>query len=482
MKYNIFKAVITSGLIIFFSACTKNILNTEPQTSISDNVAFSTPAKILAQVNNLYAILENPGFYGGRQILFNEQRGGEFSQNDPNSAVGSTIWGQNALSTDNLVNNVWTQAYASINAANILLSHLVTTTVISADLVKQYSAEAKFVRAFSYFELVKTFAQPFTKDNGASPGLPLRLNAETTAGDNDLARSTVADVYKQIIQDLNDAESGLSEDLGSPALNSSRAHKASAIALKTSVYLVQGNYAEVVAEAQKIVPAAAPYQYSSGALTHKLESNVAVVFGGSYTGPESVFTLPENNVTGPDVQSSLAVSYLGAVVLPLNVQGIVSNPALSGSGSNDARKNLVLLKNNQLVLGKFAKITVPYTDFIPVIRYAEVLLNYAEAAAQTGDLITGTALLSAVRNRSDPAYVFPSTETDTQDSLVSTILTERRIELLGEGFRTADLQRRLQPLPAKTGAAGSAPSVAPTDANYIWPLPSNEISTNKLIQ
>ena len=482
MKNIISKWILPAVLIFVFGACKKDILDTQPLTSISDQVAFSTPAKILAQVINQYAIIENAGFYGGRQILFNEQRGEEFTQNDPNSAVGSSVWGQNALSTDNLVNNVWTQAYAAINAANILITHLATTTVVSADLQKQYTGEAKFVRAFCYLALVQTFANPYVKDNGASPGLPLRLSAETTAGDNDLARSPVGDIYNQIIQDLDDAEADLSEDLGSAALNSSRAHKATAIALKTRVYLVQGNYAQVIAEAQKIVPAAPPYKYTSGALTHQLETNITTVFGGSYTGPESIFTLPENNVTSPDVQSSLAASYLGAVVLALNPQAIVSNPVFSDSASIDARKNLILTKNNQKVLAKFSKITVPYVDYIPVIRYAEVLLNYAEAAAQTGDLTTGTSLLSAVRNRSNPSFVFPSSETGTKDSLVNSILTERRIELLGEGFRTPDLQRRLQILPSKSGAAGTAPAVSPTDPNYIWPLPSDELSTNKLIQ
>ncbi len=482
MKNIISRWIALMALIFIFSACKKNILDTQPLTSISDQVAFSTPAKILAQVNNQYLIIENAGFYGGRQILFNEQRGEEFSQNDPNSAVGSSVWGQNALSTDNLVNNVWTQAYAAINAANILISHLATTTIVSTDLQKQYTGEAKFVRAFCYLALVQTFANPYTKDNGVSPGLPLRVSAETTAGNNDLVRSSVADIYKQIIQDLDDAEGDLAVDLGSAALNSSRAHRASAIALKTRAYLVLGNYTKVIAEAQKIVSASPPYIYSAGSLTHSLEADITAVFSGTYIGPESIFTLPENNATAPDVQSSLAATYLGAVVLALNPHGILANPVFSDPASADARKNLILSKNNQAVLAKFKKITVPYTDFIPVIRYAEVLLNYAEAAAQTGDLATGTALLSAVRNRSNPSYVFSPAEIGTQGALVNSILTERRLELLGEGFRTPDLQRRLQILPSKSGAAGTAPAVSPTDANYIWPLPSNELSTNKLIQ
>jgi hypothetical protein len=62
-----------------------------------------------------------------------------------------------------------------------------------------------------------------------------------------------------------------------------------------------------------------------------------------------------------------------------------------------------------------------------------------------------------------------------------TIQKERDIEFLGEGFRLMDLQRKVQTLPAKKGSIGTAPLVLPTSSNYIWPIPSGEISTNKLM-
>ena len=118
---------------------------------------------------------------------------------------------------------------------------------------------------------------------------------------------------------------------------------------------------------------------------------------------------------------------------------------------------------------------------MPIIRYSEVLLYYAEAAARTGDLTKAVELLKAVRNRSDASYVFPQSAVGTQAALVNTILKERRIELLGEGFRSNDLLRNLLPLPAKSSSALSAPEVKPTDANYTFPLPNVEIVTNKLL-
>lgn len=114
-------------------------------------------------------------------------------------------------------------------------------------------------------------------------------------------------------------------------------------------------------------------------------------------------------------------------------------------------------------------------NYVPVIRYAEVLLNLSEALARTNDLDTrAVALLNAVRQRSDAATVLAPA---SQDGLVNLIITERKIEQLGEGFRSRDLMRLGLPLPAK----GTAPSVAATDNHYIWPIPQAEILVNKSI-
>jgi hypothetical protein len=98
-----------------------------------------------------------------------------------------------------------------------------------------------------------------------------------------------------------------------------------------------------------------------------------------------------------------------------------------------------------------------------------------------GDLSRATDLLNAVRHRSDAAYSFPTNATATADSLISTILTERRIELLGEGFRSNDLLRNLLTIPAKGSSSLTAPAVPPSDPAYIFPLPNSEIVTNKLL-
>lgn len=477
--YTIQAVAILPISAMLLTACHKDILEAVPVTSISNESAYSTPAKVLAQVNGLYSEFSTQSFYGGRFQVFNEQRGDEFSQNDGNNSTGANVWNQSISASGDFVNAVWSAAYTTINSSNLLITNLATSTVVPDSVRKGYIAEAKFLRAFNYLSLVQTYAKPYAQSS-TSPALPLRLQAETSSSNNDLAFSSVADVYTQIIKDLNEAEADLPATYSTALLNASRAHKATAIALKTRVYLSKGDYAAVVTEAAKLVPATVPYQYVAGTLTHKLEANVATVFAGSYIGNEAVFTIPFiNPAEAPALQSALAANYL-TPVLYLNTAGIAADPVFASTTSTDARKNLISTNaTGQKLVRKFPKNSAPYMDYIPVIRYAEVLLNYAEAAAQTGDLTKATALLKAVRNRSDASYTF-TTGIGTKDDLVNTILTERRIELVGEGFRTPDLLRRVQPLPAKSGTAGTAPAVLPTASNYVWAIPSNELAYNTL--
>ncbi|MDR2122267.1 MAG: RagB/SusD family nutrient uptake outer membrane protein [Flavobacteriaceae bacterium] len=91
------------------------------------------------------------------------------------------------------------------------------------------------------------------------------------------------------------------------------------------------------------------------------------------------------------------------------------------------------------------------------------------------------ALLEAVHTRSDASFVFPTEAVNTPDNLLATIRIERRIELLGEGFRSNDLLRDLLTIPAKGSSSLQAAAVQPTAANYIFPYPNTEINTNKLL-
>lgn len=465
-----------------FAACdTDELLNPVPETSISDKNAFDTPERIVGQVNGLYDAMKNGQFYGGRLVVYNEIRGEEWINRLTNGVTGLQTWQQNVQSGTNEVQNLWGAAYATINRINVFLQGLEDNkSKIDPALYTQYQAEAKFLRALTYHSLVTLYAKPYNADNGASPGLPLRLQAETSTANNDLARSKVSEVYAQILKDLNDAEAGLPLTHGTAALNTTRAHKNTAIALKTRVYLHMGNYAKVVEEAQKIVSGTTTFTAPTG-VAHALQADVAVPFA-NYTTTESVFSMPMSDLDAPGTQNQLGYYFNAAPTgngeYYLNASGVVNDAAWP---ETDARKTaFVVTASGNKYLKKYSK-PAPFTDYVPVIRYSEVLLNYAEAAAKTNDLPKAIALVSAVRNRADATYVFPATALATQEALIATIMKERRIELLGEGFRALDITRTLQTFPEKTGSGLSAPAVAPNSTDYVWPMPNSEIATNKAL-
>ena len=469
-KLKLLIAVVTS--LLGMVACQKD-LETTPKTSIEEQYAFDTPERIQGQINSLYDAIKSGNFLGGRYLINNDIRGEEFINMRNNGVTGLLVWNHTLNSSTPEVENLWTAAYAAINKVNIFLKGLDDhASKIDASMLPKYKAEAKFVRAISYFDLVVMYARPYTLNNGSNPGLPLRLKAETTSENNDLARSSVSAVYDLVLNDLNEAEQYLPDSYSTPLLNVTRAHKSTVIALKTRVYLAMGKYNEVVKEAEKIViPTGA-----AGPLVHKLEPNVATPFT-NYLTNESVFSMPMTDGDGPGTQNQLMYYYYttggGNGEYSLNPKGIIANTDWSAT---DARRtNFILAGSKNSYLKKYTKAN--YTDYVPVIRFAETILNYAEAAARTGNSAKAVELLKMIRNRSDASYVFPSAAIDTPDELIKTILTERRIELLGEGFRSFDLLRLGMTIPGKA----SVNAITPTQTEYIWPIPNSEMLANKLM-
>jgi hypothetical protein len=174
---------------------------------------------------------------------------------------------------------MWSSAYYAINVCNLFIDGMAAkgTSVVGTTLSNNYLGEARLVRALCYYTLLQYYARPYADGNGSNPGLPLRLTGIKGSGSSDLARSTVAEVYTQILADLNFAESNLPLNYSTSILNTTRAHRNTAIALKTRVYLRMRNYASVITEANKIVSASAPFTATTG-VAHALLGNIVNVF------------------------------------------------------------------------------------------------------------------------------------------------------------------------------------------------------------
>lgn len=482
----IFVSVFTIGVF----SCQTELLDPVPKTQIIDKVAFDTPDRISLQVNNIYTAIKNGSFLGGRYQVYGEIRANDFMNRTTNGVTGLLVWNQTVTETSsNDVISLWNTAYAAINQINVFLQGLednqdkfvppTFTETYATTLVPQYKAEARLLRGLAYHCLLQLYAKPYTMGAGANPGLPLRLQAETGLANNDLARSTVAEVYTQILADLDFAEQNLPLTYSTATLNVTRAHRNTAIALKTRVYLTMGDYASVITEAAKIVSPNAPFKAESG-VPHTLSAAVGSVFATPQETAESILSFPFTAQNTPGGQNQLGFYYRssagsnpGGGEYGVNDLGIVANT--TGWPAADARRAFIYKVGTESFLGKYPSGT-PFLDKAPVIRYAEVLLNYSEAIAKTsGGVDTkALALLNAVRLRSDATFTWAPAD---NAALLDALKLERRIEFLGEGLRSMDILRLNEDFPAK-GSVGAVPSTA---LNYIWPIPSNELAANKLM-
>ncbi len=486
---NKIKSVIALSLCVMISfSCKKSLLTPIPQTSITDATAFDTPGRILNQIRSIYSALKNGNFCGGRYQAYGDIRGEDFINETTNLVTGADVWNLNPAGTSqNSVKNLWSQAYFTINLCNVFIDGMNSKgpAVVGATLSNNYIAEARLVRALSYYSLLQYYARPFVDGNGSKPGLPLRLTGIKGSGFSDLARSSVGDVYSQVLSDLNFAEANLPLTNATAELNTTRSHRNTAIALKTRVYLSMQNYAAVITEANKIVTTSAPFTATTG-VAHALQPNITTIFLSTYNTTESIFSLPMTVTAGdnPGTQNQLGFYFvrngasLGTAEYSLNPigNGILANP---GWGAADVRKTSLVFTNvgtGKKFVSKYQNAS-PYLDYPPIIRYAEVLLNLAEALARTNAAsadVRGLALVNAVRQRSDLSTTIVAA---TQQQLIDAILLERRIEFLGEGLRNNDLMRLLQTIPAK----GSVAAKTPNENGYIWPISADEMSLNRLM-
>ena len=209
---NIFKISIVF-LLLLTIGCSKEFLDPIPQTSVDEQLVFDTRDRVLSQVNGMYDFMNSGAFLGGRFFVYGDIRADNFIPKSSNLVTNFASWNHTEVSSNNEVQNCWGAVYAAVNAINIFIEGLtkswtdgLLTGKITEAEYNQFRSEAYTLRAICYFDLLQLYAKPYIQGNGANPGVPLRLSSLKTLEGNDLARSTVAQVYTQILKDLNDAE------------------------------------------------------------------------------------------------------------------------------------------------------------------------------------------------------------------------------------------------------------------------------------
>lgn len=453
------RVLLAAGVVgaLSLAGCKKNNFE-DPFNSFAPETAFTTPDRIEKASVGMYDQLQNANFYGGWALIFPDIRGID--------ATPSTYFGQMALyntllATDGTVAGAYRGAYRTIYESNLFLKYFVPNSdKVSAEKANQYVGEAKFIRSLVYFSLVNLWAQPYSFTADAShPGVPLVLDAadDPFAPANQIARSSVAEVYSQIEADLLDAESKLPARGGSSDFSSvARATKGAAQALLARLYLYKGDWPKAAQYADLVI--------NSG--DYDLNASPELTFGAPYTTVESIFSVAHNGGDNPNTNNSIGQHY-GA-----GARGDI--PVFKDYIDLMEPTDLRRVNLTEEVSGAFwtTKYSAGTTDWVPVLRYAEILLIKAEALARQAAGVDATAvgLVNEIRERSEATPVAPATKQD----LIDAILLERRIELAFEGQGSFDFLRTGRDIPAHGVVSAQA-----WGNNYmVLPIPKYDTDKN----
>lgn len=482
MKRKIITAILAFGLITTFSvSCSDDFVEVDPVYNITSDNYFNSEEEYYKALVGAYDILQSTyvNVILGEIASDNTYAGGA----DANDVVG---WQQVDDMTHNSVNSnirdVWNWMFAGVNRASYILEFKDKTDFSGKE---QIIAEARFLRAYYQFELVKWFG-----------GIPMKGDARFALGDElTIPRSSVAEVYAAIENDLTLAIA----DLNPVAPQVGRVSKGAAQALLGKVYLYQGKY-ELAGPMLENVINSGLYSLAKDSNTADSEKYSNLFEEVAENNKESVFEVQYTDVEGAGFgclqcsEGNVAVGFSGprSYEGPLFTSGFSFNiPTVDAVGiyqTGDLRKAVTILDMSSCGCtytpahedtGFFNRKYIPRTrraeaagdknltnpNNYRAIRYADVLLMAAEAFSNTNNTAKAQQYVNEVRRRA-----FGDLNHDLTSSgaaLTQDILDERRRELFGEGHRFFDLVR--------TGQAAGAIDGFTANKNELFPIPFEEI-------
>lgn len=319
--------------------------------------------------------------------------------------------------------------YKSILSANIVIENSTNSTQVG---------EAKFLRALSYFKLVRVFGD-VTVNLSAAP---------STSDTSILARQSENDVYTLIETDLNEAITVLDNS----GISSGRASEIAAKALLGKVLLEQADYSNAATQLSAVISGA-----SSAGIS--LQANFADVFGSDLNSEIIFATQLSGALSVSDYSGDgFDIWYAGGNTKADEVP--ISQDLINSFDDSDARKSASVDAAIQIAV-KYVSGGAEQ-DWIE-IRLADVILMYAEALNESNN--TGSALteLNKIRTRAGLSNL----STTSQAILRQAIQDERKLELAFEGHRWFDLVR--------TGTVDAEMGQAVNANYYLFPIPTSEI-------
>ena len=502
MKNSKYIMILLTGALSFGS-CKKDFLELYPEGQMNEGNFYKSTIDFQQAVVGAYAPLRdiaNIAFY------MDEMRSDNAHYDYNSKDRGGLGYEQLADFLDNSQNGVtatrYQAAYNGISRTNVILDRLekIEFTMADADR-KQIVGEAKALRAHYYFDLVRHYG-----------GVPLHLHEVTERSQSTLPRSTVEQVYAQIISDFTEALA----NVAAPKLpqETGRITKGMVSTELAHVYMTLKQFDK-----------ATPLLQSVTTMGYSLWANYEDAFKNeNKNNKESIFEVQYKD--GTDLQSSTFIYRFIPNGNTINITGISYNDTnggwnyptddlISSYEPNDKRldatigviegtynastdfvaSKIVSIVNYKAPTGVIAKYFLrkyyhpPYLlanntkENWPIYRYSNVLLMLAECLNETGQSPAALPYLNAVRVRAGLAA-----STTTDPALLRTIIAhERRIELAFENHRWLDLVRTDQAIPVLTayGAKTKAqygyilPSAYTITAQrFIYPIPFRELQLN----
>ncbi len=439
-------ALVVMGLII--QGCSKNFIELNPISNANEGNFYKTQDDFLNAIYGAYATLKTSGQYDDDMQLVGDLR----SDNTEMGTTASTRFSYydltqfNVQSTSPIVESIWNDNYVGIRDVNMILDRIVDAD-IPQDVKGRITGEAQFLRGLFYFNLVRVFGK-----------VPLVTKSLKTIEEAySYGRADVADVYKQIVTDLTAAEAALPLSV---AGQEGRATKGAAGALLGKVYLTTHDYTAAKDILNKVI--------SSG--QYDLLPDYADLWDAKKkNGKESVFAVQFMASISTGTGANFTERYFPYQypLFSFSTTGggynIPTVDLIAAYESGDLRKTASLREsynnaNGQPVTGLQGRFEYKFhdepiksggsNDNWPVLRYADVLLMYAEALNELSFEANGMALtlLNRIRLRAGlpektATNTNPALRIASQQDFRLAMEQERRVEFAFEGHRWFDLVR-----------------------------------------
>jgi len=481
-----------AGLIL--SSCEK-FLEEDQTGQITSETFYSTSKDAVQALNAVYNPIISLGCFGLNYCVVNELRSDDFVKGAKpwtNATQADVYYIYTFTASEGFISGIWNGYYQAIKNANLVIENVGNIVTPDTSVIRNVIAEAYFFRAYSHFELVRMFGSVPLKDKSPS-GLTGAYSG----------RASVDDIYALIISDLEyacDPKKGL---YAKPWVEAAGQHPTqyAAYALLANVYLTLQNWTKAAEYAKKVIDGGkfalwANYKdiflYSKkfSANTAELGENVFVFNFHQDAGFSSRWGWI---MQPPDAYVNCFVGSTKNGRPGANVME-VSQAAINDFEADDSnRKNYVLPSSytdddktrgvNGLITLDPTKYCMKYTNEgqtnvlwggwgsnIPVIRYSEVLLIYAEAENEANGPANAYAAINQVRGRA--GIVAPLSGLN-KETFRTAVRKERRTEFLGEAKRIFDLIRWGE-------FYNTMQSIIPNlkQGQHLLPIPQGELDAN----